>query len=305
MYKGGFLQLAFIAMVAGGPAWPATHSDLYTAAKQVSSRESDSLANRLRSEWRQRERRIDARATKLQQQLDSLALLQGSQAGEHHSLVKRHDSLVTVVQTASREAAKSSSAMYGYMRSGWLWGGVIGAVCVVALLILLLLQRRRMGVTANTIAEVKSAQDALGKAQIALQEEGVKLDAKLLEILERQTATLPSVAEGEEDHSLALKVADEVVRIEMNLARMDPAIKGHKQLLKAVERIRNNFLANGYEMVEMLGKPYTEGMKVTANFVPDDTIPAGTQLITGIIKPQVNYQGRMIQAAQITVSQNI
>jgi hypothetical protein len=195
--------------------------------------------------------------------------------------------------------------MYGYMRSGWLWGGVIGAVCVVALLILLLLQRRRMGVTANTIAEVKSAQDALGKAQIALQEEGVKLDAKLLEILERQTATLPSVAEGEEDHSLALKVADEVVRIEMNLARMDPAIKGHKQLLKAVERIRNNFLANGYEMVEMLGKPYTEGMKVTANFVPDDTIPAGTQLITGIIKPQVNYQGRMIQAAQITVSQNI
>lgn len=266
---------------------------------------SDSIANRLRSEWRQRERRIDARATKLQQQLDSLALLQGSQAGEHLSLAKRHDSLVTVVQTASREAAKSSSAMYGYMRSGWLWGGVIGAVCVVALLILLLLQRRRMGVTANTIAEVKSAQDALGKAQIALQEEGVKLDAKLLEILERQTATLPSVAEGEEDHSLALKVADEVVRIEMNLARMDPAIKGHKQLLKAVERIRNNFLANGYEMVEMLGKPYTEGMKVTANFVPDDTIPAGTQLITGIIKPQVNYQGRMIQAAQITVSQNI
>ena len=245
MYKGGFLQLAFIAMVAGGPAWPATHSDLYTAAKQVSSRESDSLANRLRSEWRQRERRIDARATKLQQQLDSLALLQGSQAGEHLSLAKRHDSLVTVVQTASREAAKSSSAMYGYMRSGWLLGGVIGAVCVVALLILLLLQRRRMGVTANTIAEVKSAQDALGKAQIALQEEGVKLDAKLLEILERQTATLPSVAEGEEDHSLALKVADEVVRIEMNLARMDPARKGHKQLLKAVERIRNNFLATG------------------------------------------------------------
>ncbi|MFC2411850.1 MAG: hypothetical protein ACFNOP_05975 [Bacteroides sp.] len=292
-------------MVAGGPAWPATHSDLYTAAKQVSSRESDSLANRLRSEWRQRERRIDARATKLQQQLDSLAHLQDSQAGEHLSLANRHDSLVAAVQTASREAAKSSSAMYGYMRSGWLWGGVIGAVCVVALLILLLLQRRRMGVTANTIAEVKSAQDALGKAQIALQEEGVKLDAKLLEILERQTATLPSVAEGEEDHSLALKVADEVVRIEMNLAHMDPAIKGHKQLLKAVERIRNNFLANGYEMVEMLGKPYTEGMKVTANFVPDDTIPAGAQLITGIIKPQVNYQGRMIQAAQITVSQNI
>lgn len=301
MMRSYLFSFACFVLVASGMFHTATSAELQQNERQ----HVDSLANRLRSEWRQRERRIDARATKLQQQLDSLALLQGSQAGEHLSLAKRHDSLVTVVQTASREAAKSSSAMYGYMRSGWLWGGVIGAVCVVALLILLLLQRRRMGVTANTIAEVKSAQDALGKAQIALQEEGVKLDAKLLEILERQTATLPSVAEGEEDHSLALKVADEVVRIEMNLARMDPAIKGHKQLLKAVERIRNNFLANGYEMVEMLGKPYTEGMKVTANFVPDDTIPAGTQQITGIIKPQVNYQGRMIQAAQITVSQNI
>ena len=31
----------------------------------------------------------------------------------------------------------------------------------------------------------------------------------------------------------------------------------------------------------------------------------GEQIITGIIKPQVNYNGKMIQAAQITVSQNI
>ena len=50
---------------------------------------------------------------------------------------------------------------------------------------------------------------------------------------------------------------------------------------------------------------YKEGMNVTAIFVDDDSIEEGKQIITGIIKPQINYKGVMIQAAQITVSQNI
>ena len=46
-------------------------------------------------------------------------------------------------------------------------------------------------------------------------------------------------------------------------------------------------------------------MKVTANFIEDENLEQGQQIITGIIKPQINYKGKMIQAAQITVSQNI
>ena len=102
-----------------------------------------------------------------------------------------------------------------------------------------------------------------------------------------------------------MKVADEIVRIELNLSRMDPSIRGYKQLSKAVERIKNNFMAKGYEIIDMLGKPYNEGMKVTANFVVDESLKEGELIITGITKPQINYNGKMIQAAQITVSQNI
>lgn len=91
----------------------------------------------------------------------------------------------------------------------------------------------------------------------------------------------------------------------MNLSRMDASVKGYKQLTKAVQRIKDNFNANGYEIVDMLGKPYNAGMKVVANFVADEKISIGSQIITGIIKPQINYNGQMIQAAQITVSQNI
>ena len=139
-----------------------------------------------------------------------------------------------------------------------------------------------------------------------MQEESIKLDSKLVELLDKKIEATPTPTANEQvDHTLALKVADEIVRIETNLSRMDTSVKGYKQLAKAVERIRTNFLANGYEIVEMLGKPYNEGMKVVANFVSDDTLTEGEQKITGIIKPQINYKGKMIQSAQITVSQNL
>jgi hypothetical protein len=78
--------------------------------------------------------------------------------------------------------------------------------------------------------------------------------------------------------------------------------RGLKQLTKALQRIKDTFKLNGYEMIDMLNKPYNDGMKVVANFVTDDTLESGQQIITRIIKPQINYNGIMIQSAQIEVS---
>lgn len=142
-------------------------------------------------------------------------------------------------------------------------------------------------------------------AQKSLQEEGVKLDEKLLSLLDSKLSTLGTRDQSQvPDHSLALKVADEIIRIETNLSRMDPSIKGYKQLSSSVKRIKENFAANGYEIVDMLGKSYNDGIKCSVNFVTDESLKDGEQVITGIIKPQINYNGKMIQAAQITVSQN-
>lgn len=108
-----------------------------------------------------------------------------------------------------------------------------------------------------------------------------------------------------QDHSLVLKVADEITRMENNLLRMDPSIKGYKQLMASLKRIKDNLMAYDYELVEMLGKPYNEGMRVNADFVIDEAMEVGTRVITAVTKPQVNYKGEMIQKATITVSQNI
>lgn len=143
------------------------------------------------------------------------------------------------------------------------------------------------------------------EAQQALQEESAKLDAELVDLLEKQFAALQGAPhKAEPEHALALKIADEIVRIETNLSRMDASIKGHKQLSASMRRIKDNFLANGYEIVDMLGKPYKEGIKAIVTTSVDETLPKGSSIITQIIKPQINYNGVMIQSAQIVVSQN-
>ncbi|MBK8467558.1 MAG: hypothetical protein IPL32_17215 [Chloracidobacterium sp.] len=151
--------------------------------------------------------------------------------------------------------------------------------------------------------------ERLTRTREALEEEGVKLDNKLIEVLsskmQASNASGDPIRSGdsEPDHSLALKVADEIVRIEKNLNVMGPETRGLKQLAASVGRIRDNFAAKGYELVEMLNRPYDPGMKVIANFRPDENLKPDEQIITRIIKPQVNFGGVMIQAAQIEVSQ--
>lgn len=190
------------------------------------------------------------------------------------------------------------------------WAASVGILIVLVILVILggvyYILRKKVLNGSSSIDKIKTAQDSLAEAQKTMQEESVKLDSKLVELLDKKIDSAPVIIANEQtDHTLALKVADEIVRIETNLSRMDTSVRGYKQLAKAVERIRTNFLANGYEIVEMLGKPYNEGMKVVANFVSDDTLAEGEQKITGIIKPQINFKGKMIQSAQITVSQNL
>ena len=112
-------------------------------------------------------------------------------------------------------------------------------------------------------------------------------------------------SESDTEQKLITTLADRITFMEMTLYKMDSSVRGHKQLSKSIKQMKDNLLANGYELVDMLGKDYHDGMKVTANFVEDEDLPDGKQVITGIIKPQINYRGKMIQSAQITVSQNI
>lgn len=139
-----------------------------------------------------------------------------------------------------------------------------------------------------------------------LESEQLKLDEKLINLYEskltEQKQQIVNNSNNDIDHSLAIKVGDEIIRMQKNIANMPHETRGLKQLTKALQRIKDTFKLNGYEMIEMLNKPYNDGMKVVANFVTDDSLESGQQIITRIIKPQINHNGVMIQSAQIEVS---
>ena len=155
----------------------------------------------------------------------------------------------------------------------------------------------------NEVASLSAKADKLNEEIVN------RLSSEMSEMqsLSKQIGSIPTTTGGGTDteQKLITTLADRITFMEMTLYKMDSSVRGHKQLSKSIKQMKDNLLANGYELVDMLGKDYHDGMKVTANFVEDENLPEGKQIITGIIKPQINYQGKMIQSAQITVSQNL
>ncbi len=137
-----------------------------------------------------------------------------------------------------------------------------------------------------------------------------KVNSKILKALEEQLKLRPQYStlpqpKVKEDHSLALKVADEIVRMQMNTARMNAETKGLQPLIRSIKRIQTNFAANGYEIKTLLNTEYDIRMNVDVIlFLDDESIEQGKKIITKVIKPQVNYNGVLIQRAQVEVSQN-
>lgn len=192
---------------------------------------------------------------------------------------------------------------------------IIAIVAVVVLLIFLglvyFLLHNRIRKSNDDIVAMKDRADELSaKAD--------DLNAKIVEHFSSEVTELQKVSDSaatlskatgqggnNDEQDLIKTLADRITFMEMTLYRMDNKVRGYKQLTKSISQMKDNLSANGYEIVDMLGKPYNQGMKVTANFIEDENLEQGQQIITGIIKPQINYKGKMIQAAQITVSQNI
>lgn len=192
------------------------------------------------------------------------------------------------------------------LQSRTLYGVIVVIVVLVIIISVACWLTKRIKSGTSTIGDVRRAQEALQAAQTKMQEESVKLDNQLLAIVQKQLdASSASKITGEPDHSLVVKLADEIARIETNLSKMDKSVRGYKQLVQAKDRMINNVRANGYEIISLLGQEYNDGMQFQTRFVPDESLPEGKRIITGMIKMQVNYNGKMIQPAEIVVSQNI
>lgn len=219
------------------------------------------------------------------------------------SLYSVNTQLKNDINATNNTVSENEAQLTSSIKNKSIIGVVILALLAAVGIIVSFLLGKKVSSAGSAIENVKDAQSKLQSAQKKLEEESVQLDNKLLELIEKKINS--TNVEAVADHSLALKVADEITHIELNLSKMDPSIKGYKQLTKGIERIKNNFKAKGYEIADMLGKPYNEGMRINADFVLDENLEPGTCIITAITKPQVIFNGELIQKAIVTVTQNI
>ena len=180
----------------------------------------------------------------------------------------------------------------------WIFIALAIVLVIIALIFGILIARRQNEVETLSEKADKINEEIVNRMSTEMNE---------MQSISKQIASLSNITGGNTDseQSLIKTLADRITFMEMTLYKMDNSVRGHKQLSKSIKQMKDNLLANGYELVDMLGKDYHDGMKVTANFIEDENLPEGKQIITGIIKPQINYNGKMIQSAQITVSQNL
>ncbi len=251
----------------------------------------------LRAETAKLRKAFDAQTISAQASIDSLdTYLQSTDK----TIEQTKKELTLADQTSSQKIADLDSSL---SKKSLYWIIAFLAVALLSALAYVALGKRIK-------SDRTSVVDQIAATKKVLEEESVKLDTKLSEIIEAQLKiaqaekpALTTTVGNEPDHSLALKVADEITRINKNLANMAPETKGLKQLAASVKRIEENFAANGYDIPDLLYKPFNPGMKlIVVNSIPDDNLKSDEEIITRIIKPQVNFKGIMIQAAQVEVS---
>ncbi|MES2275447.1 MAG: hypothetical protein V4592_05465 [Bacteroidota bacterium] len=246
---------------------------------------------------------LSSKTKNQEKQIDSLKSKTDVNAQNIHSIAEDLGTKIQQTQTTAKDSISKLDNDVNTNRLYW----------IIATLATLLLGGVIYWLLGKRIANSKTDVETLIKnTKTALEEESIKLDSKLVEVLESQLKLkheekqiIPINSNSEIDHSLALKVADEIVRMQKNISKMDDETKGLKPLIKGIERIQANFASNGYETVNLLNKDYDERMNIDViNFVTDENLTEGRKIISSVVKPQVNYNGVLIQRAQVDVAQN-
>jgi chemotaxis regulatin CheY-phosphate phosphatase CheZ len=206
----------------------------------------------------------------------------------------------TTEQTANKridevDQSLSKNSLFGII-------GVLSAILLSVLLYWFLSKRQKTDKT-EVVEQLQKTKSSIEESLVKEFGKQTSLLESELQLLAQQKNASPVSTNIEPDHSLALRVAGEITIIERNLSLMDSNVKGYKQLKKSVEKLKDNLQANGYEIIELHGKPYHPGLPVTIiNSYPDENLEKDQEIISKILVPAVRYNDKIIQSAQVEVS---
>ena len=185
----------------------------------------------------------------------------------------------------------------------WLIGIAIIAVAALSISFFIMLRK--------SIRSIKIAlEESIKKNHEEIKDTGLRLDDRLAELLEKNLTISREIAstiaggneKREVDHALPLRVGEEIYRMQNRLKTFPPEMKGLLPLQNSVERLKEEFTRQGYEIIDMVGEKYDYGMIVRARFILSHDLKEGENIISKVIKPQINYHDVAIQIAEIEVS---
>ena len=261
------------------------------------NRQLTTQSKRLSNQLSQARDEIDLLLRKSKDQDDRLGTLLKAQEQSHRSL-KDQQTLLDLGQNHILESLNTRSVL------------LVAVICSL-LLVLFLIWRILGHRLANTKLSLDDKVLSTASWLKSLEDRIAGADTKLAELLAAQlqglksslsATTAHSMGEDKEyDHSLPLRLADELIRMKKRLDALPLDTKGIGPLKKSLERLESELSDLGYEVVDLTGKKFNEGLQVKARFIPDDSLSEGEQLITKVVRPQVNFKGQLIQPSEIEV----
>lgn len=241
---------------------------------------------------------IEVLKQKLQENKDAISQTAEQLSSKIQETREKNEGKITEVSESL-----SKNSLYGII-------GVLSAILLSGLLYWLLSRRQQTdksdveGQLSQTKKAIQDKQEETYKSLTQINESISKQNLKHSEVIQKLLEIYQNVNKetggNEINHEFPLKVADEITLLERNVNLMDTKIKGHKQLLATVRKLKDNLSAHGYDMPELLGKAFDNGMKlIVSSDQPDENLEKGVEIISKVIKPIVNYNGVLIQTGEI------
>ena len=231
--------------------------------------------------------------------LDSLKDVSKTQEESLQTLAKE---IGAEISGANKKIEENTSTLSDSIKKRSLTGLLAILFTLVLFIITYGILRGKISKSSSAITKIKEAQNSLDSAQKAMQEESVKLDNKLMELLDNQLKV--EKESSDDDHSLVKSIATEVARIEQNLQFMDAKTKGVSNLKNRASAIKSTLQSKGYDIPTLVGETYHEGDNIVPTMELDEELPAGTNVIRRVMKPMILYKGKLIQAAEVVVAYN-
>lgn len=209
------------------------------------------------------------------------------------------------INVTNENLNSTEKAMKSAINTKSVYAGLVGLLALILSVIIFVIHKKKANQSALDFENVDKQIALLKGEQQKLQENIVVSNDKLISAIEKQAVALQSQSRKTEvDHSLALAVANELTRIQQNLNFMDPTVKGVSQLKNRAKAIWTTLKSKQYEIPELIGKVYHEGDNIIATMELNEDLEEGTNRIKRVIKPQVSYKGKLIQAADVVVEFN-